>query len=65
MIAVLWALLHFPFDPLHSAIAEANELRHAIDTEALPQRQPCLIDRVRVIQRSPKLSAIGNRSPKA
>jgi len=39
---------HFTFNPLHSAIAEANELRHAIDTEALypaPARIQSLIDR--------------------
>src|ERR1700722_1142575 len=48
---------HFLFDPLHSAIAEANQLRHVVDTEAA-QRQSRLINRVGIIQRATELLAI-------
>ena len=44
--------LHLPLNPLHSPIAEANELRHAIDTEALSQLGPRPGDRARIIQRA-------------
>jgi len=54
---------HLSFDPLHSAIAEADELRNAVDTEAIAQRQSRFVNRAGAIQRSPKLSAVGYRAP--
>ena len=38
----------FHFDPLHSAIAEPDQLRHAIDAKAVAQREPCFVDRARI-----------------
>jgi len=38
IVAVVLALLHFPFDPVRCAIAEASDVRHAVDAEAFAQR---------------------------